>query len=123
MTQGAATPSVRVFLSYKRNAEPDESVARDVHAALSATGQTVFMDQTLKVGQPWAEEIETQIKNANYLIVFLTRPSVHSEMVRGEIEIARKHSARYQRPQILPVRVNYDEPLPYPLNAYLGTLQ
>ena len=44
-------------------------------------------------------------------------------MVRGEIEIARHHAAVNARPRILPVRVAFDGPLPYPLNAYLDSIQ
>src|SRR5262245_13653206 len=44
-------------------------------------------------------------------------------MVRGEIEIARHHAAIGGAPRILPVRVNFDGPLPYPLNAYLDKIQ
>ena len=44
-------------------------------------------------------------------------------MVRGEIEMARHHAATTSRPRILPVRVKFDGPLPYPLNAYLDSIQ
>ena len=44
-------------------------------------------------------------------------------MVRGEIEIARHHAATDLAPRILPVRLAFDGPLPYPLNAYLDGIQ
>jgi hypothetical protein len=113
----------RVFLSYKRNVEPDQSLAREIEAGLSAAGVAVFIDQRLLVGQAWAEEIEQQVRSSDYLIVFLTAESGRSEMVRGEIEIARRAAAVQSFPRILPVRVGFDGPLPYPLNAYLDSIQ
>ena len=115
--------TARIFLSYKRNVEPDQSLARDVVASLSEAGHSVFIDQRLTVGQAWAEEIEKQVRKSDYLVVFLTAESSRSEMVRGEIELARHHAATNGSPRILPVRLAFDGPLPYPLNAYLDKIQ
>jgi hypothetical protein len=115
--------AARVFLSYKRNVQPDEGLAKDMLHGLEQAGHSVFIDQRLTVGQAWAQEIEAQVKQADFLIVFLTADSSRSEMVRGEIEMARYHAATSSRPRILPVHVNFDGPLPYPLNAYLDSLQ
>jgi hypothetical protein len=115
--------AARVFLSYKRNMEPDQTLAGEVVRGLEGAGHAVFIDQRLTVGQTWAQEIETQVREADYLVVFLTAESSHSEMVRGEIEMARHHAAAAAHPRILPVRVNFDGPLPYPLNAYLDKIQ
>jgi hypothetical protein len=118
-----ATRAARVFLSYKRNVEPDQRLAHEVVAGLSAAGCSVFIDQQLTVGQAWAREIEAQVRLADYLIVFLTCESSRSEMVRGEIEIARLQAATTGKPVVLPVRVAFDGSLPYPLNAYLDNIQ
>ena len=118
-----APRTARIFLSYKRNVEPDQALAHDVVANLSSAGHCVFIDQRLIVGQAWAEEIEKQVRQSDYLIVFLTAESSRSEMVRGEIEIARHHAAINGSPRILPVRLAFDGPLPYPLNAYLDKIQ
>lgn len=119
----APARTARIFLSYKRNVDPDQSLARDVVATLTGAGHQVFIDQRLTVGQAWAEEIEKQVRQSDYLIVFLTPESSRSEMVRGEIEIARHHAATNAFPRILPVRVRFEGPLPYPLNAYLDKIQ
>jgi hypothetical protein len=113
----------RIFLSYKRKVEPDQSLAADLVASLSAAGHDVFIDQRLTVGQAWAEEIEKRVRQSDYLIVFITAESSRSEMVRGEIEIARHHAATNSFPRILPVRLAFDGPLPYPLSAYLDKIQ
>ena len=117
------TRVARVFLSYKRNQEPDQSLAREIVGGLADAGHSVFIDQRLTVGQAWAREIESQVRQSDYLIVFLTAESSRSEMVRGEIEIARQNAAAGSRPQILPVRLAFEGPLPYPLNAYLDNIQ
>jgi hypothetical protein len=90
---------------------------------LSRAGHAVFIDQRLVVGQAWAREIEHQVRASDYLVVFLTEESSRSEMVRGEIEIARQQAAVTGSPRILPVRVSFDKALPYSLNAYLDKIQ
>src|SRR6476469_6815146 len=117
------TRVARVFLSYKRHVEPDQTLAGDLVRGLEQAGCTVFTDQRLTVGQAWAQEIERQVREADYLVVFLTADSSRSEMVRGEVEMARHYAAVAARPRILPVRVNFDGSLPYPLNAYLDKIQ
>jgi hypothetical protein len=121
--KGVQAQVVRVFLSYKRNVEPDQTIAQHVLAGLSAAGHAVFIDRQIRVGQDWAREIEAQVRQSDYLVVFLTSESSCSEMVRGEIELARHQAAKTSLPRILPVRVSLDGPLPYPLSAYLNEIQ
>lgn len=123
MPSAAAAP-VRVFISYKRHVAPDESVARQLFEGLRQEGHQVFIDYTMKIGQLWAEEIQSNVRDSDCLIVILTSASCHSEMVKGEVEIARDQAAKTSgRPRILPVRLAYTGPLPYPLNAWLDALQ
>ncbi|MEJ1929590.1 AAA-like domain-containing protein [Nostoc sp. NIES-2111] len=112
----------RVFISYKRNVEPDESVALQLFQALAKQHQ-VFVDQTMLVGTRWAERIEAEIRQADFLITFLSAQSVHSEMVEAEIKMAH-NLAQLQggKPAILPVRLGYREPFQYPLSAYLNDI-
>lgn len=112
----------KIFISYKRNTEPDTPVATAVYDALRDTHE-VFIDTTIQVGQKWAERIQQAIKESDYLISLLSGSSVHSEMVLAEIETAHHHGKAHGIPAILPVRLNYDEPLVYPLSAYLNPLQ
>jgi len=115
---------VGVFISYKRNVEPDSALAIRVFESLQEKGHAVFIDRTLRVGQEWAKEIEEKLRSSDFLIVFLTAASSASEMVKGEVEIARKQAAKSGKgPTILPVRLAYTGPLPYPLNAYLDSVQ
>lgn len=112
----------KIFISYKRNVEPDTPVATAVYESLRHD-HIVFMDTTLTVGEKWAERIRTAIKESDYLIIFLSENSVHSEMVIAEIETAHHHGKANGKPAILPVRLTYTEPLVYPLSAYLNPLQ
>ena len=111
----------RIFISYKRGVEPDEPIAQEVYQALSSA-HDVFIDQTMPVGTPWAEHIEQALRQSDFLIIFLSGQSVHSEMVLGEVETAHRLMKASGRPVILPVRLSYREPFVYPLSAYLNPI-
>src|SRR4030095_2641356 len=112
----------KIFISYKRNIEPDTPVATAVYEALRQNHE-VFIDTTIQVGEKWAERIQSAIKESDYLITFLSAHSVNSEMVVAEIETAHHHGKAHGKPSILPIRLNFNEPLAYPLSAYLNPLQ
>jgi hypothetical protein len=108
-----------IFISYKRGVLPDEQVALAVFEALSQH-HDVFIDQTMPVGTHWAERIEAELRRSDFLILFLTKDSINSEMVKGEIETAHHLGKQHGRPMILPVRLAYRDPFSYPLSAYLN---
>ena len=112
----------KIFISYKRNVEPDTPVATAVYEALRGEHE-VFIDTSLQVGEKWAERIQQEIKASDYLIPFLSEHSVNSEMVFAEIETAHHHKKAHGNPAILPVRLNFEDALVYPLSAYLNPLQ
>ncbi len=112
----------KVFISYKRNMAPDTPVANAIYESLRQDHE-VFIDKTIQVGENWAERIEKAINESDYMISFLSEHSVNSEMVIAEIEKAHHHGKTFGKPAILPVRLNFNEPLVYPLNAYLNPLQ
>lgn len=120
---GAKTKRTRVFISYKRDTEPDEPVALQIHDALEEK-HVVFIDQRdIMIGMDWAKRIEDELRRSDFLISILSSKSVHSEMVLGEIEMAHhmaKENGGY--PIILPVRLAYREPFHYPLSAYLNRI-
>jgi hypothetical protein len=113
----------RVFISYKRDAKPDEALAHDLKHALTQAGHHSFIDQSMLLGVEWALEIEQQIKKSDVLLVLLSEASAQSEMVAKEIESAYKLQEQTGKPTIIPVRVNYPGPLPYQLSHYLDKLQ
>ena len=111
----------RIFISYKRNCS-DEKIALQVFKAL-AENHEVFIDQMMPVGTEWAERIEAEISDSDYLITFLSPSAAGSEMVLGEIEIAHRLAKEKNGfPKILPVRLAFKEPFQYPLSAYLNSI-
>lgn len=111
----------QIFISYKR-VEPDAALALHLFNELSQD-HTVFIDQTMPVGTVWAEQIETELRKAQFLIVLLSGRSVNSEMVEAEISTAHRLAKEGEGfPIILPVRLNYREPFQYPLSAYLDRI-
>ena len=115
---------MKVFISYRTDAEPDRALCDQLSAAFKAAGHQVFVDQQLQVGDYWAKEIERGLQEANFLVLLLSEDSSHSEMVLGEVEKTRDIATRRNgAPKILPVRVAYRGKLPYPLNGYVDPLQ
>ncbi len=117
---GADEPGKRIFISYKRDVQPDEQIALQILQALSPQHQ-VFIDQKIFVGTAWAKQIEAEIRQADFLIVLLSEHSAHSEMVEAEIRMAHNFAqVQSGHPAILPVRLAYRQPFQYPLSAYLN---
>src|ERR1044071_728145 len=115
--------AMRIFISYKRDTEPDVPVARQICNTLRQEGHEVFIDRDLTVGARWAERIEDEMRRSDFLITLLSEHSVHSEMVRGEGEMAYNFGQRPEgRPRILPVRLAYREPFANPLSAWLNPI-
>ena len=123
----AASPTgtgqrARIFISYRRNVVPDDQIALETFQTLSKE-HDVFIDRTMPVGRRWAAQIETELRQADFLVVFLSAESIRSEMVEAEIETAHRLAKEGDgRPIILPVRLALQTPFPYPLSAYLNPL-
>jgi hypothetical protein len=112
----------RVFISYKRDIEPDEKLAQSLVKALRSRGHQPYIDKELTVGIEWSNEIHRQIERSNFLVILLSKDAAASEMVAEELKLAEKSRADTGHPIPLPVRVNYTEALPYHLQRYLGDL-
>jgi AAA-like domain/TIR domain len=118
-----ATPA-RVFISYKRNQQRDEHLASQMGRALSAAGHSVFIDRQIRVGADWANAIEEELRRCDFLVLLLSDASTRSELVLNEIQFAHDRASQSDgRPRLLPVRVDFDGPLPYPISAYLNHVQ
>lgn len=115
--------SARLFLSYKRSIPEDEALAQFLRRGLEAAGHELFIDVGMKVGTDWVGEIRRRIDWCDYLIVLLSKPAIESEMVQAEVRLAHQSRRRDGRPVILPIRVRYEGPLDYELDAYLARLQ
>ena len=119
----ALDTQAQIFISYKRHADPDEALALQLRTALESAGHRVFIDQTLPVGVAWAQAINRQIEASDFLVVLLSAASVQSEMVSAEVAYAHKHHQRTGKAKVLPVRIRYDEALPYQFSHYLESQQ
>jgi hypothetical protein len=113
----------RVFISYKHGAQPDVRLAGGLANRLRAEGHKVFIDTDLQVGQKWPDLIEDSLKSSDHFVILLSEPSVSSEMVFKESSIAYARYKREGAPILLPVRLAYEEPLPYAMGAWLDNIQ
>lgn len=122
--QSTAAKPCRLALLYRRQVQPDEQLLRTLEAHLTRCGHRVFVDRRLTIGVAWAQEIERELREADVVIPLLSAASAASEMLAYEIQTARE-AAQEQggRPKLLPVRVNFTEPLPEPLATLLDPLQ
>lgn len=111
----------RIFISYKRDAIPDENLALEIYQQLGQS-HDVFIDQSMEIGTRWAERIEAELQRSDFLITFLSHQSIGSEMVQGEVETAHRLWKESGKPTILPVRLNFRAPFTYPLSAYLDPI-
>jgi hypothetical protein len=113
----------RLFISYKRHVALDSSLAVFLQQDLSERGHQIFIDQTMRAGTAWLEEIDQQIKGADFLVVLLSKESADSEMVQSEIRRAHDYRRQQGHPHLLPVRLAYEELLPYTIDAFLSPYQ
>lgn len=117
------TPPVKIFLSYKRNIEPDQSLANYLYRRLIEMGHEVFIDTSMRVGKDWLNEIDRQIQSSDFILMLLSQQSADSEMVQAEVSRAYQYRHKQGKPHILPVRVAYDDMLPYAIDNYLFNRQ
>jgi class 3 adenylate cyclase len=116
--------SAAVALFYKRGATRDEELLAFLEKDLSRRGCRVFIDRYLKVGIDWAKEIERVIGTVDAVVPLLSPAAAESEMLSFEIQIADEVSRqRNGKPRILPVRVNWEGPLPSLLAGLLNRYQ
>lgn len=121
--QSKSAPSrARVFISYKRNIDPDQTVALQLYESLRQQ-HDVFIDQNMLVGTPWVDRIMRELHESDFLITLLSGQAVQSEMLQHEIATAHELASQQKgRPRLLPIRLAYSEPFQYPLNKYLDPI-
>ncbi len=111
----------KVFISY-RHISPDEELAAKLKVFLEGNGLEVFIDSQILVGRRWVEEIDRQLKTSGHFIVLLSAESIRSDMLRQEV--ADSHAlANSGTMRVYPIRLAFEEPLPYDLGSYLNPLQ
>jgi hypothetical protein len=116
LLRGLATKA-RIFVCYKRSAVPY------LYDTLTEQDHQVFIDQTMRAGTLWLEEIDREIKASDFLVVLLSKESADSEMVQAEVRRAYEYRKLQGHPHSLPVRVAYEGLLPYTIDAFLDPVQ
>lgn len=115
--------SKKYFISYRRRADLDSTLATYLVEKLRNEGSEVFIDIEMHVGIEWSKEIENRIAWADYMVVLLSAESIRSEMVLAEVRRALKREENAGSPKILPIRVNFKGTLGYELDGYIGKYQ
>ena len=113
----------RIFISYKRNNDPDVRLARLLRDHFARKGHDVFMDTEIAIGADWSRVIGDELEKADFLVALLSSEAVTSEMIAAEIARARTLRKARGKPVILPVRVANEAAFPYDLAGYLDRLQ
>jgi class 3 adenylate cyclase len=122
ITRPAAPLSVALL--YRRNAQPDETLLEFLEEEFRKFGYEVFIDRHLPIGVEWAKEIERKLWSADAVVPLLSSSSIQSEMLAYEVQMAHEASQQQQgKPRLLPVRVNYEGPLPEPLPGILDPIE
>uniref|UniRef100_B8HVB7 non-specific serine/threonine protein kinase n=1 Tax=Cyanothece sp. (strain PCC 7425 / ATCC 29141) TaxID=395961 RepID=B8HVB7_CYAP4 len=119
--------SARIFISH-HSQSPEIDLARQFFNALTAAGHQPFMsEQSMQLGEGWAQRIDAELKGCDYFLLLLSAQSASSEMVLEEVRRIRQlqEERADHRPIILPIRVNFplEAPLNYELRGYLHRLQ
>jgi hypothetical protein len=113
----------KIFVSY-RHVDPDQAMAQSLTNHLQKRGNDVFVDTQILVGTKWVDEIDRQIRTAEFFVVLISGQSILSDMVRREIKLAHQLSQKATNPlAILPIRIDFEAELPYDLGAYLDPIQ
>jgi DNA-binding CsgD family transcriptional regulator len=119
---GRSSSPFRLFISFQPQDSEGEKAVEEIIQRLSQQHE-LFVDRQARIGLSWAGRIEEELRQADFLIIFLSSRSIQSEMVEAEIRTAYTLGKQaFGRPRILPVRLNYSEKLDYPLNVYLEGL-
>ena len=112
----------KIFISYKRDVIPDDDLAGKLYDCLNPK-YDVFRDQeSMTVGEKWAKRIQQELSSSDFFVTLLSKESLGSEMVRGEIEQAHKLQKQNGYPHILPVRVAYKGGFERPLSIILDEI-
>ncbi len=104
----------RVFLVYQHEKQPDMALAKEMYRELSKK-YTVYMDTDL-TRRHWGTNLKRKLHSANFLVCLISDEVAHNELFLEKIGYGMEKQET--RITLLPIRVGYTEPLPYPLDKY-----
>lgn len=92
-----------IFISYSRT---NKDFAIELVNALKKSGHAVWIDQSdIIAGEDWSEKINEAIRGAKAFVIIVSRASLASTHVRGEINVAAN-----LKKAIIPVRIENTDP-------------
>lgn len=107
----------KVFISYNR-ASNSTNFAYALRQQLKGNGFQVFLDvEDIPVGADWAITLWHEIETCDYFVLLLSKAANSSEMVIKEVEIAHDLKSERNKPQIIPIRIDF--PMELKLNHRL----
>jgi hypothetical protein len=113
----------RAFISYKTNAKPDDRLAKFLAEYLTDRNHEIFIQTKIAPGQNWPSIVDTELKQADFLIVLLSDQAGGSEMVIEEVRRASHLRETQGRPVIIPVHLAQQVNVPYDLGAKVNRLE
>ncbi len=75
----------KIFISYSRR---DTEYVKSLVEALRKQGFEVWFDNNIRTGTDWDDTIESELQNADAIVLILSKTSVASENVKDEISYA-----------------------------------
>lgn len=123
MEEDGSYSKKRVFICYKRNGSPDQDLANYLSQRLQEKGHITFMDAVMRSGDNWLERIDIEIKESDFLVVLISKDSANSEMVQAEVRRAYNYRRAQGHPHILPIRIAFEDLLPYTIDAFINPFQ
>ena len=104
---------MHIFLSYPRK---DTDKAKQLKDSLFHGGHTVWMDDQLITGQPWSDQLEAQIKDADAIAIALTPNWIASPYCQWEF-ITAVENGKF----VIPILLTTGTKLPDRISKYQYT--
>ncbi|MDX1521881.1 MAG: AAA-like domain-containing protein, partial [Anaerolineae bacterium] len=113
----------RLFISYKRNRDPDHQLAAYLADYLVNHDHEIYLDQASPSTNEWLETVDDKIRKSDFIIVLLSAESANSEMLQTEVQRAAAYRRQQGNPKTIPVRVAFDGMVPYALESLIDAIQ
>jgi len=122
IVSGRPQTTPRLFITYKSGAELDTNLAWELHDALRERYQIYIEPKLYENDSRWVQTLEKSLQQTDYFIILLSPSAAYSEMLLAKLEIVQRLNRSNNKPKILPIRVAYRAPFPYPYSVYLNPL-
>ena len=110
----------RILVIYASCFEKDSKIAHTLVQWLSKKYAINSQDILSRDGDEWAEKIESEIEDSDLIIPVISENVSLNELLIFEIDKAYRLFKSNGLPRIVPVRLRYTEPYPYPLSEYIS---